>query len=109
MSYFNHVEDAANFMRAVGCEGIDTAIVLGSGLGAFADGLTDAIATSYKDIPHWPASAVIGHEGKVVAGQSRSRRVVALSGRAHFYEGHDLKTVTFAIRALGRLKAERRS
>jgi purine-nucleoside phosphorylase len=57
----------------------------------------------YAAIPHWPASAVIGHAGTLVAGRSGSRPVLVLSGRAHFYEGHTLGTVTFATRVLGRL------
>ncbi len=50
----------------------------------------------YGDIPHWPASKVIGHAGKLVVGKCRGHRVLALSGRAHFYEGHSMATVTFA-------------
>jgi len=79
------------------------AVVLGSGLGAFADALTDAVALPYEDIPHWPASRVVGHAGRLVAGRSGDTRVLALSGRAHAYEGHDLAAVTFGIRVLGRL------
>ena len=80
------------------------AIVLGSGLGAFADSLRAATAISYEDIPYWPPSRVIGHAGRLVAGAtSNGRRVLALSGRVHWYEGHALPTVTFATRVLGRL------
>jgi purine-nucleoside phosphorylase len=60
----------------------------------------------YGDLPHWPASKVIGHEGRLVIGTLGSRRVAALSGRAHFYEGHDLRTVTFAARVMARLGAK---
>ena len=98
-SYFDKVEAAAERLRTFGVP--DVAIVLGSGLGDFADGLTDAMTTAYGEIPHWPASAVIGHAGKLVVGSLRGRKVAALSGRAHFYEGHDLRTVTFATRVLG--------
>jgi purine-nucleoside phosphorylase len=58
---------------------------------------------SYADIPDWPASGVVGHAGRLVAGAAGGRRVLALSGRAHLYEGHDLATATFATRVLGRL------
>ena len=57
----------------------------------------------YSDMPHWPASKVIGHDGRLVVGTLARQRVAALSGRAHFYEGHDLQTVTFATRVIGRL------
>jgi purine-nucleoside phosphorylase len=98
-SYYDKVQAAAERLRAFGVP--DVAIVLGSGLGDFADGLADAMTTPYGEIPHWPASAVIGHAGKLVVGTLRGKKVAALSGRAHFYEGHDLRTVTFATRVLG--------
>jgi len=101
MDYFERVEAAANALRAIGTP--DVAIVLGSGLGEFADGLADAMTTPYGEIPHWPPSAVIGHAGKLVVGTLAGKRVAALAGRVHYYEGHDLRTVTFATRVLGRL------
>jgi purine-nucleoside phosphorylase len=81
----------------------DVAVVLGSGLGAFATGLADPVTVPYGEIPRWPASRVVGHAGKLVAGTLGRRRVLALSGRVHVYEGHALSTVTFATRVLGRL------
>jgi purine-nucleoside phosphorylase len=103
MSYFDNVMETTAWLKGYGYGGIDTAIVLGSGLGAFADSLAKAKAIPYADIPHWPASAVIGHAGKLVAGRSGSRQVLALSGRAHFYEGHELSAITFPIRVLAGL------
>jgi purine-nucleoside phosphorylase len=102
-TYYERVEQAATFLRGQVGDPPRIAIVLGSGLGAFADSLADATAVPYADIPHWPASRVIGHAGKLVAGTAAGKRVLALSGRVHFYEGHDLRTVTFATRVLGRL------
>jgi purine-nucleoside phosphorylase len=100
---FEQVEQAAAAVRARCGTLPDTAIVLGSGLGDFADTLLDAVATPYGDLPHWPASKVVGHAGRLVIGNVGGRRVAALSGRAHFYEGHDLSTVVFATRVMGRL------
>jgi purine-nucleoside phosphorylase len=77
--------------------------VLGSGLGDFADTLLDAVATPYGEIPHWPASQVVGHAGRLVIGNVAGRRIAALSGRVHFYEGHDLGVVVFATRVMARL------
>jgi len=77
--------------------------VLGSGLGAFGGSLGGGVTIPYGRIPHWPASRVVGHAGQLVAGAARGHRVLALSGRVHLYEGHDLATVTFATRVLGRL------
>lgn len=101
--YFERVEQAADSLRRSGIGTPDLGIVLGSGLGDFAARLTDAVSTPYTEIPHWPASAVIGHAGRLVVGTLAGRRVAALSGRAHIYEGHDFRTVTFATRVLGRL------
>lgn len=101
---FDRVEQAAGFVRGRLAGNVpDVAIVLGSGLGAFADRLESAVRVPYADIPHWPRSTVIGHAGVLVAGTSAGRRVLTLAGRAHFYEGHPLTAVTFATRVLGRL------
>jgi purine-nucleoside phosphorylase len=103
MSYYTHVSDAAVFLRQRLGDLPTVAIVLGSGLGAFADSLSDPVTVNYSAIPHWPASRVIGHAGKLVAGRSRGHLVLALSGRVHHYEGHSLPTVTFATRVVGQL------
>lgn len=57
----------------------------------------------YTDVPHWPPSAVVGHAGKLVVGTVAGKRVAALSGRAHFYEGHPMSVATFATRVVGLL------
>lgn len=106
-AYTDRIAEAAATLRARGVTGGDVAIVLGSGLGAFAENLHDAVRVSYGDIPHWPAAKVIGHAGLVASGTVGGRRVVALSGRAHFYEGHPLTDVTFGIRVLGALGVPR--
>jgi purine-nucleoside phosphorylase len=101
--YFDRVTEAAEWLRGQGFGGGDVGVVLGSGLGPFVDTLGDAFAISYAEIPHFPVSNVIGHAGRLVGGVVQSRRVLALSGRAHYYEGHDLRSVTFAVRVLSRL------
>jgi purine-nucleoside phosphorylase len=78
-------------------------VVLGSGLGDFAETLGDAVHIPYTEIPHWPASTVVGHAGKLVVGTAAGRRVAALSGRVHVYEGHAQDTVVFAVRVMARL------
>jgi purine-nucleoside phosphorylase len=104
MTYTQKVDEAVGAIRQRAGETIpDVAIVLGSGLGDFAGQLKDAVSIPYGDLPHWPASKVIGHDGRLVIGTLGGRRVAALAGRAHFYEGHDLRTVTFAIRVIARL------
>jgi purine-nucleoside phosphorylase len=103
MEYFDRVQDAARVIRERITDAPSIGIVLGSGLGAFAATIGDAVSMPYADIPHWPAARVVGHEGRLVVGTVRGRRIAALSGRCHAYEGHDMRTVTFAVRALGAL------
>lgn len=82
---------------------VSAAIVLGSGLGAFADALTDAHAIAYSEIPGFARSTVEGHAGRLVIGKAGDVTVAAMQGRFHFYEGYSLEEVTFPIRVLKRL------
>lgn len=104
---FDRAGDAADWLRARGVTGADVAIVLGSGLGAFADRFEAPQAIAYDEIPHWPSPTVVGHAGRLVAGRVAGRRVLGLAGRVHAYEGHPASTVTFAMRVLGRLGVPR--
>jgi purine-nucleoside phosphorylase len=101
MEYYEQVQEAADAVRARVRTPPEIGVVLGSGLGEFANALSDAVSMPYADLPHWPASKVIGHDGRLAVGTAKGRTVAALSGRSHLYEGHDLRTVTFAIRVLG--------
>lgn len=107
MSVFEQATEAAEWLRAKQCGDATVAVVLGSGLGDFAEHLGEAFTIAYTDIPHWPASRVIGHAGKLVCGTVHGRKVLALSGRVHHYEGHHMETVTFAMRVMGRLGVPR--
>jgi purine-nucleoside phosphorylase len=77
-------------------------VVLGSGLGAFADTLDDRIETPYAEIAGWPRSTVTGHAGKLVTGRICGAEVAVLAGRAHLYEGYTPAQVVFGIRELHR-------
>jgi purine-nucleoside phosphorylase len=101
MSYYDQVKEAADAIRARIREVPQIAIVLGSGLGAFADSLDDRETMPYGELPHWPASRVVGHAGKLVVGKAGGKTIAALAGRSHLYEGHDAGRVAFAVRALG--------
>lgn len=79
------------------------AVVLGSGLGAFADTLENPAVIPYSEIPGWPRSTAIGHAGKLVAGLVEGVPVAVLAGRAHLYEGYTAQQAVFGIRALGRV------
>src|SRR5215472_12115441 len=99
MLYLHEVTEAVAALKTrVPGPAPDVAVVLGSGLGDFANRLEGATSIEYGDLPHWPASKVVGHEGRLVVGTLKGRRVAALAGRAHFYEGHDLRAVTFVTR-----------
>ncbi len=100
---FDDIQRAADLVRSrVPC-GPAIGVVLGSGLSALAGRLGNAVSIPYDTIPGWPPSRVIGHEGRLVAGNLSGRAVAVLSGRVHFYEGHDLQTVVFGTRVLGLL------
>jgi purine-nucleoside phosphorylase len=75
-------------------------VVLGSGLGAFADELTERTDVPYGDIPGWPASTAVGHAGKLTIGKLGSLVVAVMAGRAHFYEGYSPAQVTYGVRVL---------
>lgn len=104
---WDRVDAAAAVIRRECGTPPETAIVLGSGLGGFADSVDAAVVLPYRDLPHWPASNVVGHAGKLVVGSVKGQRIAALAGRVHLYEGHDLATVVFATRVMGRLGVKR--
>ncbi|WP_373044920.1 purine-nucleoside phosphorylase [Vulgatibacter sp.] len=81
----------------------DVGIILGSGLGAFADSFTDATVIPYEEIPGFPTSSVPGHAGRLVIGRLGDAVVVAMQGRVHFYEGYSPAQVAFPARVLCRL------
>ncbi|MDD4189289.1 MAG: purine-nucleoside phosphorylase [Eubacteriales bacterium] len=76
----------------------DIALILGSGLGNIAGKIENKVEINYKDIPNFPTSTVKGHEGKIIAGILGGKCVIAMKGRAHYYEGYELWQVTFPIR-----------
>jgi purine-nucleoside phosphorylase len=78
-------------------------LVLGSGLGAFADSLTDATAVPYAEIPSFPQSTAIGHAGRMIVGKAGDVAVAAMQGRVHLYEGYSAQQITFPIRVFGRM------
>lgn len=77
-------------------------LVLGSGLGAFADSLVKPTRIPYQEIPHFPVATAIGHKGELVIGTSSGTPVAVMSGRVHHYEGYSLEQVVFPVRVLGR-------
>jgi purine-nucleoside phosphorylase len=103
VSLVERLDAAAAFVRTRTALRPSIGVVLGSGLGAFADALEGAVAMPFAEIPHFPASTVVGHSGALVVGRSRGVPVAVMKGRVHFYEGYSLDQVVFPVRALGRL------
>ena len=100
---FSRAEAAASFVLARTSLRPRIGLVLGSGLGAFADDLADAVRTPYADIPSFPRSTAIGHAGQLVVGKLSDVPVAVMQGRVHLYEGYSAAEVAFPVRVLGRI------
>jgi purine-nucleoside phosphorylase len=100
---YERAEHAARTVRARLQDEPRVALVLGSGLGAFADEIDESVAIPYAEIPGFARSTVEGHAGRLVVGKVDGASVAVMQGRFHFYEGYDLDEVTFPIRVLGLL------
>lgn len=94
------IEKTAEFIRPLIPAGIKTGIILGTGLGNLATQITEAVEIPYNTIPDFPVSTVEGHSGKLIAGRLGGVPVLAMQGRFHYYEGYDMKTVTFPVRVM---------
>ncbi|MFN6962589.1 MAG: purine-nucleoside phosphorylase [Pyrinomonadaceae bacterium] len=105
MNYENAVE-AAEYIRSRFDRPVRTAVVLGSGLGAFADELERAVRIPYDEIPHFARSTVEGHAGQLVLGEVAGVPVAVQQGRFHFYEGYEMPQVIFPMRAFRRMGVE---
>jgi len=100
---FSRAEAAAEFIRSRTVLRPEIAIVLGSGLGDFAEGMADAVRIPYAELPHFPRSTAIGHAGRLVIGRIASAPVAIMQGRVHLYEGYSANDVAFPMRVFGRL------
>lgn len=105
MTYENAVE-AGEYIKSKYKHPVRTAVVLGSGLGAFADGLQNAVKIPYEQIPHFARSTVEGHAGQLVLGEISGKHIAVQQGRFHFYEGYNMEEVMFPMRAFGRMGVE---
>ena len=100
VSVYDRAQQAAQMISARTSTRPRVAIVLGSGLGAFADEFQEAVAIPYREIPGFVSSTAQGHVGSLVVGKVEGIPVAAMQGRVHFYEGYSLEQVTFPIRTL---------
>ena len=100
---FSRATEAAAFIRQKTSLQPKIALVLGSGLGAFADELAERTVIPYSEIPHFPTVGAEGHAGNLVIGKVGEVPVAAMQGRVHFYEGHSMQRITFPVRVFARL------
>jgi purine-nucleoside phosphorylase len=100
---FGRAESAAAFILSKTKLRPQIGLVLGSGLGGFADDLSEAVRVRYADIPSFPRSTAVGHAGQLVIGKSGDVPVAVMQGRVHLYEGYSAAEVAFPTRVLGRL------
>lgn len=97
------IQETAAFLRERMHTSPETAIILGTGLGKLADEITDKYEIKYEDIPNFPVSTVEGHSGKLIFGKLGNKDIMAMQGRFHYYEGYNMKEVTFPIRVMREL------
>lgn len=97
------IKQTVEFLRSKVSEMPDTAVILGTGLGSLVDFMTDKQYIAYKDIPNFPVSTVEGHSGNIIFGRLGGKPVIAMQGRFHYYEGYDMKQVTFPVRVMQKL------
>lgn len=94
------IEETAAYIREKVGEMPDTAVILGTGLGDLVSKIEISAELEYKDIPNFPVSTVEGHSGKLIFGRLGGRYIMAMQGRFHYYEGYDMKQVTFPVRVM---------
>ena len=104
--YEDYVKSASYSKEKIGERKPKIAIILGSGLGSLADDIVDKIVIPYKEIPNFPVSTVAGHKGELIFGKLEGISIIAMNGRFHYYEGYDLKDVTYPIRIFKLLGVE---
>lgn len=104
MSYGEKIQKAVEFINTKIGQRPEAAVVLGSGLGAFAESIQERIEIPYEEIPGWPSSTAPGHSGKLISGIFGATPVIVMQGRHHFYEGYTLQEVTFPVRVFGEMK-----
>lgn len=96
-------KEILNYFSQKGIENPEIGLILGSGLGDLAEEIENSISIPYEDIPNFPVSTVEGHDGTLIFGTMHGKKVIALKGRFHFYEGYTLEDVTYPVRVFKEL------
>lgn len=97
------LQETTAFLKEKGIGQVDFGLILGSGLGELADEMKESITIPFSEVPHFSVSTVVGHAGKLVYGTLSGKKVLALQGRFHYYEGHSMQTVTYPVRMMAAL------
>ena len=105
-TYLQKIEETAEYIRTKIGRLPDTGIILGTGLGELVEHISISAVLEYSDIPNFPVSTVEGHSGKMIFGELGGRYIMAMQGRFHYYEGYDMKEVTFPVRVMKALGVE---
>jgi purine-nucleoside phosphorylase len=100
------IDEAAGFIRDRISIRPKIGVILGSGLGELAQAVSEAVTIPYPELPYWPVSTVVGHQGRLLAGKLEDHEVLVLQGRAHYYEGYSISRLGFPVRILQKLGAE---
>lgn len=103
---YEKIQETASWLKQRMTTSPKTAIILGTGLGQLASEITDKYEFPYNEIPNFPVSTVEGHAGKLIFGKLGGKDIMAMEGRFHFYEGYDMKEVTFPERVMYELGIE---
>lgn len=106
MTLMQKLTATKDYIQSQGVKDVDFGLILGSGLGELAEEITDRVVIPYETIPNFPVSTVVGHAGQLVYGTLSGKKVLAMQGRFHYYEGHSMQTVTFPVRVMKALGAD---
>lgn len=101
------IQEAVEFIKKQIPNTPQVGLILGSGLGDYADSFPHPVIISYADIPHFPQTTIVGHKGRLVFQEIEGLPVVIMQGRFHYYEGYSMEQVTFPIRVMGQLGIRR--
>lgn len=97
---FEQIKQTSEFIAQKILNRPEVGIVLGSGLGNLGETIQNPVFIPYSEIPHFPVSTVVGHKGRLIFGTLGGKKVLAMQGRFHYYEGWDMKQITFPIRVM---------
>lgn len=96
----NKIKETTQFLEGHGFRDAVTGLVLGTGLGAFAESIDIITSISYRDIPHFPVATVEFHKGRLLLAQTCEKKVMVMQGRFHYYEGYSMQEITFPVRVM---------